>query len=357
MGHHRIHMAFLVLLSLIVNISFGPKTTLWKDIPSAIERFEELLVDSNNNTVNAAQTHSHWLETIRLGKYLGRGVATVTFEVAQLPPEALLPDGANASKPFVIKFMGDHDQFGKPTPKFSEHSAHANEVSSRLAPHPSIPQTILFESSVSNPFRGGIFPLPDKNRLQEQLLRCDNFSISVTERAIATHDHLNRKDALRLPTRRLEKCFWRRLFEILDYAHSRNITWIDTKLWNVLLQDGEIIVFDWHMGEFVVDDGNLTTANASSQQKKLPFGHTTLDVGEKVHDHDVYKLGKRVLEYVRSIPAADWEKVENGGTMEKQLLDLGSRMQKDHPPTLRWLLDNHDYFQDVKRSENCSLTW
>jgi hypothetical protein len=314
----------------------------------------------SNNLANAtllvhgaAPTNSvHWLETrIQLGKYLGSGVASVAFEAKLAVDDPLI---SSPSKQYIIKFTGDHHRNGKVEPRFGEFGAIAVELTARLAPHPSIPQTIYFAKSTPNPFRTGTFFLPANkldSSLGKRLLQATNMSIAVTERAIQTHEHVDEDGVLSIPKSKVP-CFWRRLFEILDYVHSRNIRFIDTKFWNMLLQDGEIILFDWHMGDIVVTSNDTPISSKQGKKQKLPFRHVILEEDDTVHSYDVYKVGKRVREYLDSIPKkkrdADW----------RRLGDMRKRMQGDDPPSFGWLVKNHEYF--VHQSNNttsCSLVW
>ena len=309
--------------------------------------------DVQNDMTIITNRHS-WLETIRLGKYIGEGDASVTFEAIMLdPPPPIL---MSSNKKYVIKFTGDHHLDGNLVPKFAEHGDIAVEITARLAPHPSIPQTIHFERSTANPFRTGTFPLPSKSeRLCARLLQSTNMSIALVERAVQTHKHADEKVwVLNVPTNKVQ-CFWRRLFEILDYVHSRNIRLKDSGLWNMLLQDGEIILFDWHQGDIVVDEkqpSNTTHAN------KLPFRHVRLDKDDgddgemSVHSFDVYKIGKRIGDLLKTAPEEEW----SDDWRRLQAMRRQMRHDDDPMPSFGWFLENHEYFVQ-HQNKTCSLLW
>jgi len=291
-------------------------------------------------TINSKNEPNSWgddgagddlLRSLQFEEFLGEGVASIAFAVTS----PLLPQNQS----FIIKFSGDHDRKGKYLKNFAEYGLLARDIARHLAPHPSIPQTLYFEKSRKNPFiqdgpLAGLSLTPD--RYMERLRSYQNMSIAIIERATATHSHL-KDGVLDVPR---PYCFWKRLFEIMDYVNSKNVQLTDTKLWNMLLQNGEIILFDWHMARLFV------SPNAT---KPLPYGHRQLKSGQQVHDHDVNRIGSRIQEYL------DARQVN---TREKALLqDMVHVMQQDHPPSFGWILDHHEYFQsDVDNGLGCDLT-
>ena len=317
--------------------------------------------------------HPDWLQkNVRLGKFLGEGVVTVAFE-ADLIDRDNLPtlwkeNNNKKNNGYVIKFTGDHDRKGNHNPKFYLHTFNAYQVTTKLAPHPSIPQTIYFDQNTVNPFftndKGELyFSLANKqlvvkeeswpHGMKERLLKWQNVAISIVEKVVDTHEHLGRHSRLELPNPQLVKCFWKQLFDILDYVHSRNIRWVDTKLWNVLLQDGIIILFDWHVANTVVvddvDSNNNTLSGITTKEEKrdLLFGHISLqDPKEKVSDTDVYTISKRIKEYLES---QNFDYNNDSGDEDNdlhQLYHLSEMMRKDYPPTMGYFLKHHRYFQD-----------
>lgn len=85
--------------------------------------------------------------------------------------------------------------------------------------------------------------------------------------------------------------------------------WIDSKLWNVLLQNGKIILFDWHMG--IIREGELPSSNATNSAEdpqknrpRLPFGHKYLNPGEMIHDYDTYEVASLIKEYLSNRKSA-----------------------------------------------------
>ena len=320
--------------------------------------------------------HHDWLQkNVRIGKFLGEGVVTVAFEV-DIDDRDNLPilwkeNNNKKNNGYVIKFTGDHDRKGNHNPNFYLNAFNAYQVTTKLVPHPSIPQTIYFDQNTVNPFftndKGELyFSLANKqlvvkeeswpHGMKERLLKWQNVSISIVEKAVETHAHYGTEEpfALELPNPHLIKCFWKQLFDILDYVHSRNIRWVDTKLWNALLQDGIIVLFDWHVANTVVvddfDSNNNTSSGITTKEDKrdLLFGHISLqDPKEKVSDTDVYKISKRIKEYLES---QNFDHNNDSGDDEDddlhQLYHLSEMMRKDYPPTMGWFLKHHKYFQD-----------
>ena len=78
-------------------------------------------------------------------------------------------------------------------------------------------------------------------------------------------------------------------------------------------------------------------------------GHVRLEKDEQVHFPDVNTIGKRIRELLYSIPEKEWN-VELKG-----LVSLQRQMSRKKPPTMGWLLQNHNYF--VRRqNETCDLS-
>ena len=353
-----------------IQVSMLPQPQNKKRLQEIEQEQQSILLDQN------------WLKAnVRLGKFLGQGIASVAFE-AKIKQGAL-QDIMIGHRPreYVIKFTGDHNRRGEYEPDFFKHSQVAYDVTKKLSPHPSIPQTIYFQPSVVNPFHpspDGIFSNFSTSNLSEtveiseslikRLLMSSNTSIALMEKAVATHRHLRKPQSslLVLPTPDLVKCFWYQLFQILDHVHSHQIQWVDTKLWNVLLQNGRIILFDWHKAR--------TVHRPTNTQAELPFGHVILeDPKEKVSDYDVFKVGKRIKEYLKSKKAKAKPTMKSAaygnnantnathyGINEDaiglyQLHTLREMMHQPYPPTMGWFLKNHEYFNGT--SPSCKLIW
>lgn len=170
--------------------------------------------------------------------------------------------------------------------------------------------------------------------------------ILIVKRAIKTHEHVNEDFALSIPHTKV-LCFWRRLFEILDYVHSRRIQWMDPRFWNILLQNGEIILFDWHLGEYIEPDPE----DGITKGKKLLLGHKFLE--EEIHVFDVRKISKRIGNYLDTLGnTTGWDEDT------QRLNKMRKRMSSHTPPSFHWLLQNDDYFtRHSLKDDLCSLVW
>lgn len=296
-----------------------------------------------------------WLNHIRLGNWLGSGKFSDTFAAIFDQP---------MDKEYIIKFSGSY----KLDNSFADTAAHAVDVVARLSPHPNIPQTLYFARNISNPFRTGQFALPtgtvDRHNSTgseelhtERLHRSPHVSVIVSERVRQTHKHLSHS-RLDVPSEQV-RCFWRRFFETLDYAHSKKVIMTDTKLWNVMLQDGEMKFFDWNMAMIYETSEDRHERHAMNTTKP----YVTCSQGKSrncnaVHHYDVHRLSKRIDEFL----AADKRKGQRDGSNlvsrgdRDYLKDLSDVMAAENPPTMRWLLDHHNYFL-AEDSDSCTLKW
>jgi len=147
---------------------------------------------------------------------------------------------------------------------------------------------------------------------------------------------------------------------MLDYAHNKRVILTDTKLWNVMLQDGDIKFFDWNEGkifESVEERRVRKKLNLERPAYKLCKQGRDVDCGA-VHHFDTHKMVKRLTEFldddkrkrIKNDPIAITRKDRD------MLKDLRDVMQEEDPPTLRWLLDNHEYFTE-EESSSCTLKW
>jgi hypothetical protein len=306
------------------------------------------------NKFDAGENES-WLNHIRLGDWLGSGKFSDTFAAIFDQP---------MDKEYIIKFSGSYELGNS----FADTAAHAVDVIARLSPHPNIPQTLNFARNISNPFRTGQFALPtgtvDRHNSTgsatlhaERLRRSPYVSVTVSERVRQTHKHLSHK-LLDVPSEKV-RCFWRRLFETLDYAHSKKVIMVDTKLWNVMLQDGEMKFFDWNMAmihETSRDRHERHTMNTTKAYASCSQGKSSKC--NAVHHYDVHKSSKRIDEFL----AADKRKRNRDRSNivsrldRNYLKDLRDAMAVENPPTMRWLLDHHNYFL-AEDSDSCTLKW
>jgi len=308
--------------------------------------------DGQEQTVKRQRPPVHddlsWLNHIRLGPMLGKGSYTYGFE-------AIFDQSMD--KQYVIKITGNYAD-GKSRTTGIAHAELAVEIVDRLSPHPNIPGTLHFVKSIPNPFWPNTthsleFGPDFRDSDRAKVLSCTNVSVTVSERATATHRHVRSDDALSVPANKV-RCFWRRLFELLDYIHRQNIMIYDTKMWNFMLNDGDIIMFDWNLAKIFVPNNDSGTVTE--------YGRVSPPKYQTAHEHDVRKLGKRIGEFLERQES----KLKRGKKLgeiisetDRKLLrnmkDLMQDRQKT-PPTLMWLLDHHEYFA-IERENECSLKW
>jgi hypothetical protein len=118
-----------------------------------------------------------------------------------------------------------------------------------------------------------------------------------------------------------------------------------------LLQDGKIVFFDLNIAE-------IFEPNATSSQARL-FGRTGPPRARTVHRNDVNYLGdymKEHLEDQQKRKKKGKEYLSRRSTDYSLLKDLSEKMLSHNPPTVQWLLDNHDYFE-IEGNEPCQLVW
>jgi len=366
-------VSFLACLALItlINLVHLPSDNQFSDFTRP---WEEESKNSPQDCIPSYWTLIHldetqdlsWLRKIKLGKWLGSGAYSDTFSASfsDRPTEF----------DYIIKFSGNyevsfkkHSQFN-----FAEVAANSVDVLNRLSPHPDIPKTIYFASNITNPFRTGHFSLPDKNEggknstttavnklNHKRIGTAPRVSVIVSERVFQTHRHMNDKRELIVPPH-LVRCFWRRFFEMLDYAHNKRVILTDTKLWNVMLQDGDIKFFDWNEGkifESVEERRVRKKLNLARPAYKLWKQGSDFDAGA-VHHWDTHKMAKRLSEFLDDDKRKRIKNDPIAITREDRdmLKDLRDVMQEEDPPTLRWLLDNHEYFTE-EESSSCTLKW
>lgn len=284
----------------------------------------------------------HFLRYVQLDEFIGKGTATVTFSVDTTRLQMAFPQSFDNTKSYVIKFTGDMNRRGQYDTHFADYGAIAYEISKRISSHPSIPTTVFFEKSVINPFRDGTLMAPNTTSsiIMDRLMASTNMSIAVVESVRPTPEHLDDDGYLTLLPLDQIYCFWKRLFENLDFVHAHNVSMHDTALWNTILQDGEVMLFDWHMGEIFVEDSS-----------GLPKGYEQLTATDQPHFHDTNRVGKRIKEQLKRLASRAISPED-----AHRLTDLYKIMQAPNPPTLGSLLRTHEYFM-VHANDTCTLMW
>lgn len=320
-----------------------------------------------------------WLDHVHLGEWIGSGGWSDAFE-------AIIDKDYNPSnKSYIIKFTGDIEADGDVD--HAKSSITAVEVIRRLSPHPSIPENLYFVPKIPNPFPDR-YQLPNATRLvrhstgaermnRKRLTTSKFMSIQISERVIQTHNHMEG----RMPGDKL-RCFLYHFFQVLDYAHSKNVMMIDLVLYNVILQDGVMKFIDW--SDAMIFETDRERKNRIKNNITYPYSFCSAGICsdgktrkfEYVHEYDVQKLAYRIGRLLRYYEEKDMDydayvrKDDNEGyfisTRDMKLIkDLIGKMSNDRPaPRLRWLLDHHDYFTGILGEEedggihsNCTLLW
>ncbi|GFH53395.1 predicted protein [Chaetoceros tenuissimus] len=310
-----------------------------------------------------------WMDHVQLGEWIGSGGWSDAFE-------AIIDNEYNpTNKSYIIKFTGDTEADGDVD--YAKSAITAVEALKRLSPHPSIPENLFFVPSTPNPFFNR-YQLPKqpmsvdestgtKEMQGNKILNSTNMAIQVCERVTRTHNHKYGK----MPGGKM-RCFLHRLFDFLDYAHSKNIMIIDIALQNMILQDGVLKFIDW--SDAAIFEGRNERKRRLSKNITLPYaicsaGQCTDGVKrdyDNVHEHDVSSLGPRISRMLE-----DYDDIDAGYDEEQKfykkhgkyfinhrdrhLIQNMTNMMSEERPTLRWLLDNHDYFSED--TSNCTLVW
>eukprot|EP00557_Chaetoceros_sp_GSL56_P009710 CAMPEP_0176478598 /NCGR_PEP_ID=MMETSP0200_2-20121128/1271_1 /TAXON_ID=947934 /ORGANISM="Chaetoceros sp., Strain GSL56" /LENGTH=517 /DNA_ID=CAMNT_0017874545 /DNA_START=247 /DNA_END=1797 /DNA_ORIENTATION=+ len=310
----------------------------------------------NDPTTNSNDNPKSWLDHIQLGEWIGSGGWSDAFE-------AIIDKDYNPyNKSYIIKFTGDIAKDGDVD--HAKSSITAAEVIKRLSPHPSIPENLYFVAKIPNPFHER-FQIPNTTRPMSQttggekmnrkrLTTSKYMSIQVSEKVTQTHDHTGGY----MPGDKL-RCFLYHFFQVLDYAHSKNIMMIDLILYNVILQDGVIKFIDW--SDAMIFETQQEQTERMRNNSTYPYAFCTAggmcSDGKKlgfrqVHEYDVQKLGGRIKGLLRHYKVkdiddydtlSDKQKADDKGyyfisTRDHKLItNMTDKMLKDKPaPKLEW---------------------
>lgn len=323
-----------------------------------------------------------WLMNhVKVGSFLGRGSVTDVFRANIITP----PDedsstnstsGTNSLSKFIhdrrwiLRISGCRD--GKDTQDLTRNEI---KILQRLNPdpvsnhHPAYPFLLYAAENIANPFResddsttattGNATPaltLPTESGIYEtfrqSLITCPRVTLLVVERFLEMKPVFSHPRYL-FPTNQM-RCFWRRLFEVLGYAHEKNVMMRDPSKQNVVIQDGTIKLFDWNHGKVfdprkpeVVSDRNIRFTGPPEYQK----GRNDTYVNS--HAFDVWVVGgwidNLLKESDRTYEGDDRWLLRN--LSKSMLVDDASKR-----PTLNWLLEHHPYFS-IAKNETCVLSW
>jgi len=296
-----------------------------------------------------------WLDyvTFPQNPLIGRGLYTFTFAMDLNIP-------SKTEKDYVLKITGLFNGTGaKGSGKASKRALRSYQVAvemySHLSPHKSIPETLFYIENIPNPlllqndtslslaFNKGIQQIIGPYRKEklihakEKIQSSANVSIIAQERIYPSHT-INRGKCLLIPKDKI-RCFWRRLFEAIDYAHSRNVMMIDISFPNVLIQDGEIILFDWNTAEFFEPNGTKYEWMVTKKNKNF------------VYSYDVSKLGKLIGYYLK---CDTLNITKSDVTLLKKMNRMMIKNYDSH--SLQWYIQNHKYFT-TEKDEECDLNW
>ena len=310
------------------------------------------------------------LRRLKLGNFIGRGLLVYTTEAYFEPPLTDIPTSASCNNnsshsmmmlgnethtTFVAKITGiwkRPEKMKKQSP--IEQALLTVELTDRLRPHPSIPRILHHFHNIPNPFLDGADPRIDfwfkgdkkQPAREDRVLEVELVSISLMERVFETHEIFKTwEEILDIPLQHL-RCFWRQLFEVVDYIHSRGVMVNDLELRNILLQDGIIKFFDLNMG-------TIFESSNSSNTTKQKFGHVyppELEY-EFLHKRDASYIGYHVRHHL-----SEGVRKELSSKDVELLLDMRDRLESDEPPTMGWFLENHEYFA-IEEHALCNLVW
>mmetsp|Transcript_2728 Transcript_2728/g.8011 ORF Transcript_2728/g.8011 Transcript_2728/m.8011 type:complete len:381 (+) Transcript_2728:255-1397(+) len=308
-----------------------------------------------NDSVNSDDMS--WLSHIKVGKFLGSGKYSDTFiavfdddyynKYMYHQAQSALSGGDSTNSgntpDCIIRITGNYRK-GVISDSKLRASERAWRISQRLSPHPSIPTMLHYVRHTPNPFLDGRLDFAQNSTRKlaikhndGRLFKATNVSIDVTERVYPTVEHCNSRDGLLAVPVHKVRCFWRQLFETMSYVHSKGVAIRDTKLWNFMVQDGKIVLFDFNLGHM---------ADVGSREY------------EQIHVEDVQHFGKRIREYVES-QRGNTTAIEQPSSLDLDLLeDLSQIMMIDNksPPTMTWLLENNKYFL-IEGDDECLLQW
>jgi hypothetical protein len=321
------------------NRSLGHEPPIFARPPTATNEYFSGVLPSNTSATAAAAAaaatafHNDMpLSRLNLGEFLGRGLYTYTAVALFDPP-------LETTKQYVAKISGNWARpkdLRKKRPM--ECAARAVQIARRLSPHPSIPQILHHFHDIPNPFlnTSGVgldfWPHAKEGEHKDRIKTSHRISLTLVERAVATNALIDNDFNLIVPAKNV-RCFWRRLFQVLDYIHSKGIMVIDLMLHNIMLQDGKIIFFDLNMGRLAT---NATSVHARD----------TITIGEHVIDFLTFQQNQR-----------KYNKTTISTKDEELLKDMEKRIRQSvPPPTMKWLLEHHEYFA-IERSDPCVLMW
>jgi serine/threonine protein kinase len=316
-----------------------------------------------------------WLENLEFGPGLGYGAVSTTVRATfkdQVPTNQY-----NGTEYIVKMAAGDNER---------SLATVGVEAVCRVYPHPSIPRTLHFAPAVDS---NALFGQPTRDEDHEhyyhkkfwanikdedkaEIFKKEEVSIIVEERKFPTQRHATHYDDngeknLIVPAP-LVKCFFRLLFEVLDYAHKRNVMLRDIGLNNMMISHGELILFDWNLAK-VYNPNRLEEVFTFRLRKIGPPENVHKEhhsVYVNAHAWDVWVLGQKIigkyLAYQASLEEGEGDKYATDLLLSRTELDLledlKSQMMVLDPakrPTLRKLLDKHAYFADAP--DNCTLAW
>lgn len=167
---------------------------------------------------------------------------------------------------------------------------------------------------------------------------------------------------------------------MMVHVHSRNVILYDTKMYNIMLQNGTIQLFDWNLGKIFHQQHNntttttITTTTRDDQEEELQlpsqkYNHVSPPRYPTVHEHDVRKVGKRIREFVKHQKKKQSKQhgahqPNNTAVVSPDDLELlhdlyhvmESSSSSKTPPTFQWILDHHAYFA-IHKNESCHLIW
>jgi hypothetical protein len=356
-------------------------------IETEIDSLHHVVVDSttdmernnNSNSSNFDDGDDAWIDTLEMGPFVGFGSINLVTHV--------LENGVDRGN--LLKITGDHPDERWRNENLLDYSNADIDTHSILEPHiSSIPRILKFQRRLANPFQSGrlTFHASMSEYDQKWLLRCDYISLILIQQS-KPHPTLgdpttilNHHQCLDIPSPPMARCFWRQLFETVQRSHELGIMNRDLNEKNILVSGGAVVLFDWNLSKRYTPDDHetnrvwnirlytppTTTNNEKEDHYWIPPENRVKDndnVFHNVHGYDVWCIGAMIrgmLECGQGGGAAG----ESEYLLLQNLYETMMVMDPVERPTLRQLLNDHNYFQPRSEGDrepesyvNCKLTW
>jgi hypothetical protein len=340
-----------------------------------VDSTTEMESNSNNNNIDDHDGDDSWIDTIEMGPFVGFGSINLVTHV--------LENGVDRGN--LLKITGDHPDERWRNENLLDYSNADIDTHRILETHIStLPRILKFQRRLANPFQSGRLTFHDSMTEHDRkwLLRCEYLSLILIEQS-KPHPELgdpttilNDQQCLDIPPP-MARCFWHQLFETVQRSHELGIMNRDLNENNVLVSGGAVVLFDWNLSKRYISDQEATQnrvwnirlytpTNKNEDNYWIPPENRVQDndnTFHNVHGYDVWCIGAMIrgmLECGRGGGAVG----ESEYVLLQNLYETMMAMNPVERPTLRQLLNDHDYFQqrseddrEAERTVNCKLSW